>query len=135
MGCDPIDLIWDLIMKIDGMGEGQRPEVALILFGPPESGVDHNSVPCVYSVLDVIFRNTNVVVDTNSDVFDALALGGNLGHKFLGGVYIIFGLVPRLSRAVIWTVPAPVARGHHGPLNTATCPIRGLSDPSTMTME
>ena len=45
MGCDPIDLIWDIIMKIDGMGEGQRPEVALIFFGPPESGVDHNSVP------------------------------------------------------------------------------------------
>ena len=44
-------------------------------------------------------------------------------------------LVPRLARAVTWPVPAPVARGHHGPLNTSTCPIRGIRDPARMTME
>ena len=44
-------------------------------------------------------------------------------------------LVPRLALAVTWPVPAPVAQGHHGPLNTATCPIRGLRDPEMMTME
>ena len=44
-------------------------------------------------------------------------------------------LVPRLARAVTWLVPAPVARGHHGPLNTATCPIRVLRNPAMMKME
>ena len=32
-------------------------------------------------------------------------------------------------------VPALVAQGCHGPLNHATCPIRGLRDPATMTVE
>ena len=89
----------------------------------------------MYSVLDVIFLDTILLVDTNSDIFDALALGGDIGHKFLGVVYTIFGLVTRLARAITWPVPPPVARGHHGLLNTATCPIRGLRDPSTITME
>ena len=44
-------------------------------------------------------------------------------------------MVPHLARAVTWPVPAPVARGHQGPLNTATCFIRGLRYPATMTVE
>ena len=32
-------------------------------------------------------------------------------------------LVPRLARAVTWSVPTPVARGHQGPSNTANCPV------------
>ena len=32
-------------------------------------------------------------------------------------------MVLRLARAVTWPVPAPVARGQHGPSNTATCPV------------
>ena len=39
------------------------------------------------------------------------------------------------KRGNLGPVPAPVARGCHGPLNNATCPIRGLQDPVTMTME
>ena len=49
--------------------------------------------------------------------------------------HVIKYLVPRLARAVTWPVPAPVARGHHGPSNTATCPIRWLRYPEMMAME
>ena len=42
---------------------------------------------------------------------------------FLILIPIEITMVPRLARAVTWPVPAPVARGHHGPWNTATCPV------------
>ena len=32
-------------------------------------------------------------------------------------------MVPCLARTVTWSVPAPMAWGHHGPFNTAPCPI------------
>ena len=43
--------------------------------------------------------------------------------KNIKGYGEIVMVVPRLAHAVTWPVPAPVARGHHGPLNTATFPV------------
>ena len=54
--------------------------------------------------------------------------------NFTNNIQSLQHLVLRLARAVTWTMPAPVARGHHELLNTATCPIRGLYNPAMMTM-
>ena len=55
--------------------------------------------------------------------------------KLLSQVHKFLNLVPYLARTLTWPVPAPVARGHHRPLSTATCPIRGLCDPAMMNLE
>ena len=44
-------------------------------------------------------------------------------NKYLLPLITHTTLVPRLARVVTWPVPAPVAWGHHGPSNTATCPV------------
>ena len=53
-------------------------------------------------------------------------------------MHLLYGVIsgPAPSKCGnLGTVPAPVARGCHGPLNNATCPIRGLRNPATMKME
>ena len=74
----------------------------------------------------------NMVLNKTLDVFPAINSGGwNLQAEnciltylvFLSIVYMQECLVPHLACAVTWPLPAPMAQGHHGPLNTATCPI------------
>jgi hypothetical protein len=93
MGGEARTLSRKLIVERDGMGEGQRPEVTLIVLRPPESSVDHHGAPGADGVLDGVFRNPIVVMTTNPAMFDPLAFGGELGSKFLGSVDPIVGAI------------------------------------------
>ena len=86
------------------------------------------SIPCEafdeinQVVLDGISENMASLVQLG--MYGAINIDDTKTNKlyviqFLSGAYTL----QILSRAVTWTVPAPVARGHHGPLNTANCPI------------
>jgi hypothetical protein len=86
-------LIWQLIVKRDGMGESQRPEITVIVLWPTESGVDHHGSAGTNRVLDRVLRNTIMVMSTNPAMPDPLALGGELGSKFPRGVDSIVGAI------------------------------------------
>jgi hypothetical protein len=86
-------LIGQFIVKVDGVGEGQGPQVALIMFRPPEGSINHHGATGTDSVLDGILCHLVMVVATNPAMFDALSLGREFGGKFLGGVNAIVGAV------------------------------------------
>jgi hypothetical protein len=83
----------NFVVKVDGMAEGQRPEIPLIVLGPAEGSIYHEGAAGANGVLDSIFGHLVVVMATNAAVLDSLSLGGQFGGKFLGRVDPIVGTI------------------------------------------
>jgi hypothetical protein len=86
----------NFVVKVDGMAEGQRPEIPLIVLGPAEGSIYHEGAAGAAganSVLDSIFGHSVVVMAANAAVLDSLSLGGQFGGKFLGRVDPIVGTI------------------------------------------
>ncbi len=79
-------LVGRLIVQMDGVTEGKGPEAMMIMLRPVEGGKDHDGSASPNCVLDGIFGNTIVMMPVNAAMFDALALRGQFGGKFLGDV-------------------------------------------------
>ena len=80
-------------MKVNGVAESQRPEIPLIVLGPAEGGVYHEGAASTNGVLNGIFGHPIVVMPANPAVLNPLALGGQLGGKFLGRVDTIVSAI------------------------------------------
>jgi hypothetical protein len=86
-------LTGDLVVKVNSVAEGQGPEVALVMLGPTESGVDHEGTPGANSILDSILGHPVVVMAPDAAVLDSLTFQGKLRGEFLGSVYTIVGTI------------------------------------------
>jgi hypothetical protein len=71
---------------MDGVREGKRPEITLVVLGPSESSVDHDGATSAHGVLDGIFSHSIMMVPTDPTMLDPLSLGSEFRGEFLGGV-------------------------------------------------
>jgi hypothetical protein len=81
------------IMEVSRMAKRKRPEIALMVFGPPKSCMDHHRASSPDSGLDAIFGNTVLMVTANPAVLDTLSFDEELGAELFRGVDPIIGAV------------------------------------------
>jgi hypothetical protein len=93
MGRETRGLSRKLIVQVDGVTEGKRPEVTMIMLGPSKGGKNHDGTAGTDGVLNGVLSDSVVVMTADATVFDALTLGGQLSSKFLRGIDTIVGTV------------------------------------------
>jgi hypothetical protein len=83
----------DFLVKVDGMAESQRPEIALIMLRPLEGGIYHDGLASANGVLDCVFGDTIVVMAPNATALGPLSLGGQFGGELLGRVDLVVSTI------------------------------------------
>jgi hypothetical protein len=61
-----------LIVEMNSMAESKRPEIALIVFGPTKSRMDHHGTSGADGGFDAILGYTILMMTTNAAVLDTL---------------------------------------------------------------
>jgi hypothetical protein len=86
-------LTGNLIVEMDGMAEGKRPKITVIVLRPTEGGKDHHRSTGANGIFDGIFSHSIMMVTADAAVFNALTLGDELRREFLGGIDAVVGAV------------------------------------------
>ena len=93
MGCKMRGLAGDLIVQVYSVDESKGTEFPMVMIGPMKGGIYRNVTSSADDMLDVILRESIVVMSDHTAVLDYLALRGQFSGKILRSVDPIVGVV------------------------------------------
>jgi hypothetical protein len=76
----------DFIVEMDGVTQGKRPEITMVVLRPAKGGVNHHGPTGTDGMLDSILGNPVVMVPTNATVTNSLTFLGEFRCELPRGV-------------------------------------------------